>query len=44
MHNTVTHKGNHSIPLFKTHKSIEKNKSESQTKTAENALNIRGEH
>ena len=36
-------KGNSSIPLFKTHKSIEKNKSGLQTYTEENALTIRGE-
>ena len=30
--------------MFKTHKSIEKNKSVSQIKTEVNALNIRGEY
>ena len=36
-------KGNIRIPLFETHKSIEKNKSGLRTKTEGNALNIRGE-
>ena len=36
-------KGNSSIPLCETHKSIEKIKSGLQTKTEGNALNIRGE-
>ena len=40
----MINKGNRSIPLFETHKSIEeKNKSGLQTKTEGNALNIRGE-
>ena len=40
----LVNKGNSRIPLFETHKSIErKNKSGLQTKTEGNALNIRGE-
>ena len=39
----IVNKGNSSIPLFETHKSIEKNKSGLQTKIEGNAFNIRGE-
>ena len=41
--NLVINKGNSSIPLFETHKSIEENESGLPTKTAGNALNTRGE-